>query len=444
MGDWGKAEERLVVRAVDVLGGVLSGAAPEPVREIIASRVLLEIEQLLFPAHEELVLVENCQGAAQDVVADQWEDEAAVRRWLGEVLRQHAGAYNDHHDLYPGDWYHADPEDHPIWTLLGLSPLARRLRLLQDATAQTGAALGRAIGVGAHQVGHWAADRSRPGSGERAALAEAFGVHPGWLDAARDQEADVQLYRFGQCPCEKPGAVTRGDLGREEPDWFDSAAEQAAAVRWCDGCGQPWLRDSAGFLLPLPPGEEEGPANGTRVDGSPPADDLYRRTLAMAWPAALWRAPHHPARPPRGRIAYPVPALLVAAPKALAPPREPAAPAPLPHYIRPDERVAAYADRCPTCRDLLDAPAEPAGGPWVLLHRSKRPRSLSTWSYPSQLAALHAAAHMAMVTIGGDRVARDLFGGQAHEQVLRRFWELHPDTDLFEVAELVPQRSTDF
>jgi hypothetical protein len=50
---------------------------------------------------------------------------------------------------------------------------------------------------------------------------------------------------------------------------------------------------------------------------------------------------------------------------------------------------------------------------------------------------------MAMSPIGGDRVARDLFADQAHEQVLQRFWELHPETDLFGVAELVLQRSTD-
>ncbi|UJB46268.1 hypothetical protein [Streptomyces sp. A1-5] len=81
---------------------------------------------------------------------------------------------------------------------------------------------------------------------------------------------------------------------------------------------------------------------------------------------------------------------------------------------------------------------------WVLLHRSERSRSLSTWSYPSEQDALHAAAHMAMGWLDDDPLAQDLFADQAHAQVLARFLELHPDTDLFEVAELVPMRADQF
>jgi len=446
MGGWGKEQERPVVRAIDVLSGVLSGAAAEAARQIIAARVLLVIEQQLFPAHEELVLTENTEAAVREATAAQWTDDAAVRRWLAEVLHDHASAYNDHHDFFDGDWDYVDRDKHPVWALLELSPLARRLRLLQDASAQSGAGLGRTIGVGAHQLGHWTADRSRPGDADRRALAEAFGIHPGWLDASRDQQPDVQLLRFRACPCPAPGAMTRGGLGREESNWYESAAEQAAAVHWCDGCGQPWLKDTEGWLLPLPPGEEEIPYNGSLADGSHPAIYVQHRSLDQAWPPVLWRTSDHPFKKTRSRTAFLVPELLTSAPKPLT-----AGPAAAPRrrqqplsYIRPEQRVAANADWCRTCRGLLDAPASEPGGLWVLLHRSERRRTLSTWSYPSEQDALHAAAHMAMRSLTDDDLAQRLFADQAHAQVLSRFWELHPETDLFEVAELVPMRSDEF
>jgi hypothetical protein len=43
-----------------------------------------------------------------------------------------------------------------------------------------------------------------------------------------------------------------------------------------------------------------------------------------------------------------------------------------------------------------------------------------------------------------DRVALDLFTGQAHAQVIARFLELHPETTRFEVAEPVPLRADEF
>ncbi|GAB2766436.1 hypothetical protein GCM10027072_76600 [Streptomyces bullii] len=66
--------------------------------------------------------------------------------------------------------------------------------------------------------------------------------------------------------------MARLGLGEEEPDWYDSPAEQDAAVHWCGGCGQPWVKDTAGWLLPLPPGEEPIPSDGDSVDlGHPPS-----------------------------------------------------------------------------------------------------------------------------------------------------------------------------
>ncbi|RNG38012.1 XRE family transcriptional regulator [Streptomyces botrytidirepellens] len=369
-----------------------------------------------------------------------------MRRWLTGVLREHAAVYNDHHDVWEGDWGYVDRADHPVWALLGLSPFSRRLRLLQDATAKSGAGLGRAIGVGAHQLGHWAAGRSRPGEAERRALAAALGIHPGWLDARRDDEPDVQLYRFRSCPCEKPTMMTRGSLGPEEPDWYGSAAEQGAAVHWCDACGQPWLKDTGGWLLPLPPGEERIPGSGALADGSHPAIYVHHRSLAEAWPPVLWRPPHHPLKRTQSRTAYQVPALLVAAPQPLSSRPAPAvshAQQPV-GWVRPEQRVAAHAAWCPSCRALLDAPVTDAGGRWVLLHRSQQNRSLSTWAYPSKQDALHAAAHLAMIGLTDDAVARDLFADQAHAQVLARYLELHPETDVFEVAELVPMRADQF
>ena len=453
MSRWGKKQDRLVVRAVDVLSGVLGGARAEPARRVIASRALLAVEQWVFPMHEELVLAEIADAAARKVADEQWVDDVAVRRWVTETLADHAISYNEHHDVWEDDPEYVDRTDHPVWELLALSPFSRRLRLLQDATAQTAAGLGRDIGVGAHQIGHWAAGRSRPGERDREALARALGVHPAWLHASRDEQPDVQLYRFRSCPCTKPTTMTRLGLGREEPGWYDSPAEQDAAVHWCDGCGQSWLKNSAGWLLPLPPGEEPTPSEGHLADGSHPADHLLHRSLDEAWPAALWPSPH----PPRGtksrtRTAYRIPALLTKEPQLLsARPTvaKPQAPEPEPvWHARPEERVAANADWCRTCRSLVGAPPTAAGGPWLLLHRSEPGRSLSTWTYPTEKDALHAAAHLAMAYLGldgpVDSVTMDLFADQAHAQVLARYLELCPDTAQFEVTELVPMRADQF
>ncbi|MGW1365393.1 hypothetical protein ACWCQP_49835 [Streptomyces chartreusis] len=51
-----------MVRAVDVLSGVLSGAAPEPARRVVASRVLRAVEERLFPLHEEPVGAQTPAG----------------------------------------------------------------------------------------------------------------------------------------------------------------------------------------------------------------------------------------------------------------------------------------------------------------------------------------------------------------------------------------------
>jgi hypothetical protein len=240
--------------------------------------------------------------------------------------------------------------------------------------------------------------------------------------------------------------MTRGSLGREEPRWYESVAEQDAAVHWCDACGQPWLKDSAGWLLPLPPGEEPAPPSDRLTDGRRPA--ARRRSLEEACPAVLWRPPHPPGgKKTRTRTDYQIPALLTEAPQALSEQPTDAVP-PMPQHVwfsPPEERVAANAAWCRTCRSLIDAPLTPAGGPWVLLHRSTRERSLSTWTYPSQKDALHAAAHLVMADLSeDDPVALDLFSDQAHAQVLARYLELRPKIDVFEVAELVPMRANEF
>ncbi|MFC5639397.1 hypothetical protein [Streptomyces bullii] len=170
MSSWGKQQDRLVVRAVDVLSGVLSGAAPEPARRVVASRALLAVEEWLFPLHEELVVAENADAAAQGPTDEQWMDDAAVRRWVTETLAEHASSYNELHEVWEDDPDHFEPRgEHPVWVLLEMSPFARRLRLLQEAAARTAVGLGGDVGVGAHQIGHWTAGRSRPGivSGRR-------------------------------------------------------------------------------------------------------------------------------------------------------------------------------------------------------------------------------------------------------------------------------------
>ncbi|MER7099017.1 helix-turn-helix domain-containing protein [Streptomyces humidus] len=450
MSRWGKQQERLVVRAVDVLSGVLSGAVPEPARRVVASRALLAVEELVFPMHEELVLEENADAAARGATDEQWAHDAAVRGWVIETLAEHASSYNELHDVWEDDSEYVEPRgDHPVWALLELSPFARRLRLLQEAAAKTAVGLGGDVGVGAHQIGHWAAGRSRPGEREREALAEALGVHRAWLHASRDEQPDVQLYRFASCPCEKPTAMMRLGLGRDEPDWYDSPAEQAAAVHWCGGCRQGWVKDAAGWLLPLPPGEEPRPSGGDLVGLGRPFSRGPSVTLDEPWPRALWQLPA--GRKGRARTAYQVPELLTRAPQDL-PVRPATARVVVPEPVwgaGSAERLAANGTWCRTCRALADAPEGAAGGPWVLLHRSEPRRGLSTWTYPTVKDALHHGAHLAMTYLQLDDgpldpVALDLFVGQAHAQVIARYLELQPETTQFEVAELVPMRASEF
>lgn len=51
---------------------------------------------------------------------------------------------------------------------------------------------------------------------------------------------------------------------------------------------------------------------------------------------------------------------------------------------------------------------------------------------------------MAMSSLRDDPVAQGLFADQAHDQVLAHFPELHSDTDLFDVSELVAMRADQF
>lgn len=81
-------------------------------------------------------------------------------------------------------------------------------------------------------------------------------------------------------------------------------------------------------------------------------------------------------------------------------------------HAQPEDRTVANADWCRPCRVLVGAPLTEAGGPWVLLHRSGPGRELSTWTYPTEMDALHSAAHLAMTYLGldgpVDPVAMDL------------------------------------
>ncbi|TGB03236.1 XRE family transcriptional regulator [Streptomyces sp. MZ04] len=371
-----------------------------------------------------------------------------MRQWVTEMLAEHASSYNEHHDVWEDDQEYVDRTDHPVWGLLELSPFSRRLRLLQGATAKTAVSLGSDLGVGAHQIGHWVTGRSRPGERDREALARILGVHPAWLHASRDEQPDVQLYRFQYCPCEQPSTTTRLGMGREEPSWYDSPAEQDAAVQWCDGCGQSWLKDSAGWLLPLPPGEEPTPS-GARLSDVGHSVAHSSMSLDEVWPRALWQ----PSGGKKGhaRTAYRIPDLLTQEPQVL-PVRPAAAHVSVPEPVweaRAEDRVAANAEWCRMCRSLVGAPVTAVGGQWVLLHRSEPGRDLSTWTYPAEKDALHAGAHLAMTYLQLDdgpldRVALDLFTGQAHTQVIARFLELHPETCQFEIAELVPKRADQF
>ncbi|MFC9654240.1 helix-turn-helix domain-containing protein, partial [Streptomyces sp. NPDC056937] len=210
-------------------------------------------------------------------------------------------------------------DDHDVWTLLALGPFPRRLRLWTNAVKLSAPALGAAIGVGAHQIRHWASGRTLPSAEHRIALAEAMHVHPAWLAAARDHSGDSDLYLYPRCPCQTGAAFTRDVV---------ATAQAELSVRWCRGCGQPSMSAGYGGLLPLPLiGLTDPPSAGPDEPFAFHAVHTKSGSdLSAPWPHGLWS----PGPDSRQRGPVRVPGLLTRPP--LTPPQP--APPPPPPVVR--------------------------------------------------------------------------------------------------------------
>ena len=308
MRPWDRSEELRFLRMVDAVAALLGGpAGGTPAGRLVVRRLVTSMFALLVDnaAAEEERRAEACMAALQltDV-----STEAAVRRWLAAACRERAEEYDWDCEE---EWHRIGP-DHGAWALLDLDPLARRLRLWTATARISAVALGKTMGVGAHQIRHWAYGRSLPSGEHREALTEAMGVHPAWLAAGRDHSADSDLYLYGRCPCETGAGYALGAVA-------GSGAE--LVVRWCRGCAQPLLSTGDAGLVPLPP------QDGDDLPGSYPDFRAVYSNGNMEWsgpwPHGLWC----PGPNNRQRGAVRLPPLLSRPPLTAPRPAEPVPPA---------------------------------------------------------------------------------------------------------------------
>lgn len=311
MAEWKRSEQLAFLRVLDAVTALLvTPAGRERAGLLVAERLLASAFELLGGEdfHHEAARAGRrlARLTPQDTA-----DEAAARNWLREALRERAQAINA--PLWEGERGWIDLREHDAWTLLDLNPFSRRLRIWTATTRANATALGSALGIGPHQIGHWAAGRSRPSDPDRAALAAALGVHPAWLAAERDHSADGDLYLYRACPCGSGAALVPGTAERSAYRGEDAGD---VLVLWCSGCGQPHAALGTSALIPLPVTDlTELPAEypyyrAARVDRG--------NVLEQAWPHALWCP--GPDTVERGRIRVP--------PLLTVPPFTPAAPAP--------------------------------------------------------------------------------------------------------------------
>jgi transcriptional regulator with XRE-family HTH domain len=192
MAEWKRSEQVAFLRVLDAVTGLLEiPAGRETTGRLVAERLLASAFELLGgeDLHHE---AEIAGRRLARLTPGDTADEITARTWLRDVLRERAHEINA--EVWAGEWGWIDLREHDVWTLLELSPFSRRLRVW-SATMRAGAtALGSATGVAAHQIGHWAAGRSRPSAADRAALAGALGIHPSWLEIDRDHSADSDLF----------------------------------------------------------------------------------------------------------------------------------------------------------------------------------------------------------------------------------------------------------
>jgi len=303
-----RAEQVAFLRTVDAVAGLLGvPAGSTPAGRLVVTRLLTSMFALLVndAAEEEQRQAERCVAA---LTPREVSGEAAVRRWLTSACRRRAEVYDWECDE---EWQRIGP-GHDAWALLELGPLARRIRLWTATARISAVALGAAMGVGAHQIRHWAYGRSVPGGEDREALAAAMGVHPRWLAAERDHSADSDLYLYGRCPCESGAGYAFGAV---------AAAGAELVVRWCRACAQPLLSAGDAGLVPLPPQEgDDLPEDYTDFTAVYSDGNME---WSGPWPHGLWC----PGTDNRQRGPVRLPPLLARPPLTAPRPAEPAPPA---------------------------------------------------------------------------------------------------------------------
>ncbi|MDX2733455.1 hypothetical protein [Streptomyces sp. PA03-2a] len=431
---WDRSTQQQFLRGIDAISGVLAHpAGTSHEGQTVIERLLALGFELMTCREEEGELALAEELLIQHPVPASGADGPQIRQWLATVYTQRAALHNE--DFDEDDWDYIDPHD-PLWALIELSDLARRLRLLQAATKTTAAGLGRSLGVGAHQISHWAADDSRPSPAHRKALAAAFGIHPAWLTADRDHTPDSQLYIQSDCPCTHAAGFSTGPLECATFIFYDSTPEgQDGPVLWCDGCGQPYLRTPDGPLIALPVASQTV---------HPDPERRYRAAhvrdgeLTQPWPHALWSP--GPSTDKRGPLRLPdLLTLPPQPPQQQCPEPEPAATAAVPASRKGADAVAAGFIRPQIAARTLHpggtTETRMAPAIWTLAHRGYSGSGrLDVWAYRTEKEAQFAGAKLAMdCGMDEDERAQALFRRGRYQQVMQRYEETHPETHLLRV-----------
>lgn len=298
---WDRSTELRMVRALDASCALLGDVADSAARRAVLQRLLTVLFEAGGGTDDPMSEFYAATDVLTDTPAPTGLSNQEALDWLEQAQRSRTLALM--HEVSGWAPYDAaEVEAHPMWKVHRLGALPRRLRLLIAHTRTSAAALGRAAGLGPAQVGHWTAGRSRPGAAERAGLATALGVHPGWLAEELDLQAPSEWYVFeGGCPCDCPEPLFAQASLDGRNTGIGAVVEQGL---WCaadDGCGQPYLVDGDWFYPAptLPDSYRQRFAAAT--DGEQPTN--CGPELSRPWPHALWNIPAGPQR--RGPLRLP-------------------------------------------------------------------------------------------------------------------------------------------
>ncbi|MEU6973804.1 helix-turn-helix transcriptional regulator [Kitasatospora aureofaciens] len=295
---WDRSTEQRLLRALDACCALLGDTQESTARRAVFQRLLAVVFEAGAGTDDPMSELYAADTMLSEIPPGTGLDDTQALAWLKQAQQRRLIAFLEETDSWGTGYSSEEIDEHPMWRIHQLGALPRRLRLLIANTGTNKIALARTVGVPAHQVGHWAAGRSRPGPAERDKLAAALGIHPGWLADKLDDQAPLDWYQFEDgCPC----GASDGTFAREPLD--GPCADIGAHAEWglwCagdttggSGCGQPYLIDGD-LLYPAPTMQGGYGHRFTAVRDGVRGTSNCGPELTAPWPHSLWNNPAGP------------------------------------------------------------------------------------------------------------------------------------------------------